>query len=62
MRTLFTILFNAGADLVLNGHNHQYEGFALQRPDGARDDPRGIREFVPVGGSSFSDAGAEDCP
>lgn len=46
MRPLFTILYNAGADIVLSGHNHQYERFAPQRPDGALDDSRGIREFV----------------
>ena len=46
MRTLFTILYDAGADIVLSGHNHQYERFAPQRPDGVLDDSRGIREFV----------------
>ena len=46
MRPLFTILYDAGADVVLSGHNHQYERFALQRPDGTLDDSRGIREFV----------------
>jgi PKD repeat protein len=46
MRTLFTILYDAGADIVLSGHNHQYERFAPQRPDGTLDDSKGIREFV----------------
>jgi len=30
----------------LSGHNHQYERFAPQRPDGTPDDLTGIREFV----------------
>jgi hypothetical protein len=35
----------AGADIVLNGHDHDYERFAPQTPDGERS-PDGIREFV----------------
>ena len=46
MRPIFSILYAAGADIVLSGHNHQYERFAPQRPDGTRDDSAGIREFV----------------
>jgi hypothetical protein len=36
----------AGAEVVLNGHEHMYERFAPQSPAGARDDAHGIREFV----------------
>ncbi len=39
-------LYAAGADIVLNGHDHDYERFAPQTPFGRRDDPKGIREFV----------------
>ncbi len=39
-------LYNAGADLVLNGHDHDYERFALQDPGGQADSARGVREFV----------------
>ena len=39
-------LYNAGAELVLNGHDHDYERFAPQSPAGALDAARGIREFV----------------
>ena len=39
------VLFAAGADVVLTGHDHNYERFALQDPD-QRPSPRGIREFV----------------
>ena len=38
-------LYAAGADVVLNGHEHSYERFAPQNPDGQAD-PNGIREFV----------------
>ena len=38
-------LYEAGADVVLNGHDHSYERFAPQDPD-QRSDPNGIREFV----------------
>src|SRR5215212_4394115 len=34
------------AEVVLNGHIHNYERFAPQRPDGTADGSNGIREFV----------------
>jgi hypothetical protein len=39
-------LYAAGAELVLNGHNHFYERFAPQDPAGRPDRSRGIREFI----------------
>ena len=39
-------LYAAGADLILNGHDHDYERFAPQDPDGNRDRERGIIEIV----------------
>jgi len=39
-------LYNANATVVLNGHDHDYERFAPQTPDGKSDPARGIREFV----------------
>jgi len=39
-------LYAANADLVLNGHDHDYERFAPQNPSGQLDTTRGIREFV----------------
>ena len=39
-------LYDAGADVVINGHDHDYERFAPQAPDGRADPSRGIREFV----------------
>jgi hypothetical protein len=39
-------LYSARATVVLNGHDHDYERFAPQGPDGKADPARGIREFV----------------
>jgi acid phosphatase type 7 len=46
VKPLFQALFEANADLVINGHDHDYERFAPQTPEGAADLARGIREFV----------------
>jgi len=43
---LWNALHRAGADVVLTGHDHDYERFAPQTPTGRRDPARGIREFV----------------
>jgi hypothetical protein len=40
------LLYDAGADVVLNGHDHAYERFAPQDPGGTADPGRGIRQFV----------------
>ncbi len=47
------VLYRAHADVVLNGHDHDYERFALQAPSGATDTTHGIREFVVGTGGSF---------
>lgn len=46
MRDVWKALHEAGADVVLSGHDHDYERFAPQDPDGKPDPERGIREFV----------------
>lgn len=43
---LFAALHGAGADVVLSGHDHDYERFRLLGPDGTPDDATGIRQFV----------------
>jgi hypothetical protein len=56
---LFQTLYAAGADVVLNGDNHNYERFAPQTPSGVADPARGIREFVVgTGGMSHYPFGA----
>ncbi len=44
--TFWSVLYERGVDLVVNGHDHVYERFAPQTPDALPDDARGIREFV----------------
>jgi len=39
-------LYDAGADIVIGGHDHHYERFAPQDPLGRLDSMRGIREFI----------------
>jgi hypothetical protein len=39
-------LYDANVEVVLVGHDHDYERFAPQAPDGTLDLARGIREFV----------------
>ena len=46
MKPIWQALYNAGADLILNGHAHNYERFAPQDPNGAADPAKGIREFI----------------
>lgn len=40
------VLYAGGVDVVLNAHDHIYERFARQTPDGLSDDVHGIRQFV----------------
>lgn len=53
---LWQALYDADADLVLGGHDHEYERFVPQTPTGAANPVRGIREFVvgTGGGSHYS--------
>ena len=46
VKPLWDMLYAAGADVVLAGHDHDYERFAPQTPSGSADPTRGIREFV----------------
>jgi hypothetical protein len=53
MSPLWQALYESGADVVINGHEHNYERFAPQDPQGNLDLTRGIREFVVgTGGNS----------
>ena len=42
----WTAMHAAGVDVVVNGHDHDYERFGPQDPDGNADAATGIREFV----------------
>jgi acid phosphatase type 7 len=52
-RDFWRQLYAAGADVILSGHDHVYERFNLQDPDGRLDLTRGIREFVVGTGGAF---------
>ena len=43
---LWQALYDANADLILNGHAHVYERFQPQTPLGVVDDARGISEIT----------------
>jgi len=56
--TIWQDLYRAGVDVVLNGHDHDYERFAPQDPAGNLDIAHGIREFVSgTGGARFESLG-----
>ena len=46
MDPFWQALYAGGVDVIINGHDHDYERFAPQDPDGNADSARGIREFV----------------
>lgn len=55
---IWNALFEAGAEVVVNGHDHNYERFRQQTPSAVADDARGIRQFVVgTGGASLRSFG-----
>jgi hypothetical protein len=54
MRDAFALLHAAGAELVLSGHDHDYERFAPQDADGRLDRARGLRQFVVGTGGAYA--------
>jgi hypothetical protein len=46
VKPLWQALYEANAEVVIGGHDHDYERFGPQTPDGVADPQRGIREFV----------------
>jgi fibronectin type 3 domain-containing protein len=56
---LWQDLYNYGVELLLVGHDHQYERFAPQNAGGQLDTPHGVREIiVGTGGAALSSVGA----
>jgi 3',5'-cyclic AMP phosphodiesterase CpdA len=53
MRDAWQLLYAAGAELVLSGHDHDYERFAPQDADGRLDPTHGIRQFVVGTGGAY---------
>jgi acid phosphatase type 7 len=61
IRPLYQALYDARADVILNGHDHDYERFAPQDPNGKLDPAVGIREFVVgTGGKNHRPFGAPE--
>jgi len=55
LTALWQTLYDFNVDVYLCAHDHHYERFAPQRPDGTSDPTRGIREFVVgTGGRSIT--------
>lgn len=46
MQPIWALLARSGVDVVLNGHDHEYERFAPLDANGRRSKKRGMREFV----------------
>lgn len=46
MQAAWNILMEAKADLVLSGHDHDYERFASQNSQGEKDEQAGMRSFI----------------
>lgn len=56
MRDIWRVLYEFGGDVVINGHDHGYERFAPQTPEGMLNTKRGIRQFVVgTGGAPLRD-------
>ena len=55
MQAIWKAAYDAGVDVVLAGHTHDYERFAPQGPTGTLDNSTGVREFiVGTGGVNFA--------
>lgn len=50
----FDALYNAKADLIVVGHDHNYQRYAPARSNGTRDDANGVRQLlIGTGGRGF---------
>jgi hypothetical protein len=57
VRAIWPVLYEFGVDVMVNGHDHDYERFALQTPTGQVDPQHGVREFVVgTGGRTYMNA------
>ncbi len=46
LQPIWQILYDGGVDLILNGHDHEYERFLPQNPLGVLDSAQGMPEYV----------------
>ena len=54
MKDAWALLHDAGAELVLSGHDHDYERFAPQDAQGRFDAANGVRQFVVGTGGAYA--------
>ncbi|MFB3855628.1 MAG: metallophosphoesterase [Vicinamibacterales bacterium] len=53
VRELWNVLYEFGAEIVMNGHEHMYDRYAPQDPSGKLDPVRGIRQFIVGTGGAY---------
>lgn len=46
MDRAFQLLYDKGAEILVSGHDHNYQRFKPAKPDGVADAARGIRQFI----------------
>jgi acid phosphatase type 7 len=54
MAPFWRVLYEGGVDVVIGAHDHHYERFAPQDPNGSLDLERGIRQFVVGTGGGYT--------
>jgi hypothetical protein len=62
VKPLWQILYNNGAEVILNGHAHRYERFAPLTPGGKTDLQNGIRQFVAGTGGAPGGSEVQQAP
>jgi hypothetical protein len=62
MRPIWQALYEAGADVIVEGHHHAYERFAPLTAEGAPDPERGLRSFVVGTGGAGLDVFGRTAP
>jgi len=63
MQAMWADLSNAGVEILLSGHSHDYERFAPQDASGHLDNAHGVRQFiVGTGGAFFTGLGTSFDP
>jgi hypothetical protein len=62
VKPLWQILYNKGAEVILNGHAHRYERYAPLTPGGKIDSNNGIRQFVAGTGGAPGGSEVQQAP
>src|SRR5215207_9044417 len=62
VKPLWQILYNHGAEVIVNGHAHRYERYAPLTPGGKSDLQNGIRQFVAGTGGAPGGSEVQQAP